>query len=72
LPDSHKAIIIESLAYLSKKQLVDVFGFVIMPNHIHLVWRILAVNGKEGPQASLLKHTAHQFKQQLWQKTQQG
>ena len=64
-PDSYKAIVTDSLAYLSEKKLIQVFGFVIMPNHIHLIWRTLAANGKESPQASLLKHTAHQFKQRL-------
>jgi len=26
-----------------------VFGFVIMPNHIHLIWRLKTLNGKEMP-----------------------
>ena len=28
------------MEYLSSKGLVDIFGFVIMPNHIHLMWRM--------------------------------
>ena len=67
LPDSYKDIIIDTLSFLTEKKLIEVFGFVIMPNHIHLIWRTLALNGKESPQASLLKYTAHQFKQRLWQ-----
>lgn len=65
LPDSFKDVIIYSLDYLSKKNLIDVFGFVIMPNHIHLLWRMKEMNGKETPKASLLKFTAHQFKSML-------
>ena len=63
--DSYKALVVDSLAYLSEKKLIEVFGFVIMPNHLHLIWRTLTPNGKESPQASLLKYTAHQFKQRL-------
>lgn len=36
-----------------------------MPNHIHLIWSLKALNGKEFPHASLLKYTAHQFKKEL-------
>ena len=36
-PDQYKDFVINSLDYLSGK--VDVFGFVIMPNHVHLIWR---------------------------------
>ncbi|MFM8913347.1 MAG: transposase [Flammeovirgaceae bacterium] len=41
------------------------FAFVIMPNHIHLIWRINENNGKETTQGSLLKFTAHAFKKML-------
>ncbi len=62
---AYKDIIINSFTYLSDKGLVDVFGFVIMPNHIHLIWRVNKLNGKEYPHASLLKYTAHAFKKSL-------
>jgi REP element-mobilizing transposase RayT len=32
-----------------------------MPNHVHLVWQQLQKNGKETPQGSFLKYTAHEF-----------
>lgn len=41
------------------------FSFVIMPNHIHLIWRINEMNGEESPHASFLKFTAHEFKKML-------
>lgn len=63
--DTFKLDIIESLKFLSKKGLIDVFGFVLMPNHLHLIWRINKMNGKELPSSSLLKFTAHQFKKKL-------
>lgn len=65
LADGFKQIIIDSLIFLTDRNLVKVFGFVIMPNHIHLLWRIEKVNGKELPNASLLKYTAHEFKKRL-------
>ena len=63
--DEFKQIIINSLIYLSDAGKVDVFAFVIMPNHIHLIWRINELNGKETAQASFLKFTAHEFKKNL-------
>jgi putative transposase len=63
--DQYKQVIIDSLAYLSKKNKIDVFAFIIMPNHIHLIWRIKMMNGKEKPSASLLKYTAHEFRKML-------
>ncbi|MBP6431955.1 MAG: transposase [Ferruginibacter sp.] len=65
LSDDYKQIIINSLTYLSNNQKIDVFAFVIMPNHIHLIWRINEMNGKETTQGSFLKYTAHEFKKLL-------
>lgn len=59
--DDYKAIILNSLHYLHTHNKIDVFGFVIMPNHIHLIWRMKELNGKETPQGSFLKYTAHEF-----------
>jgi len=33
----NKDVIIESLRFLVKKNRVVVYGFIIMPNHIHLI-----------------------------------
>ena len=63
--DAYKNIIIRSLQYLSDAGKIDVFAFVIMPNHIHLIWRIKEMNGKETAQGSFLKYTAHEFKKML-------
>ncbi len=63
--DEYKEIIIGSLRHLSEKGKIDVFAFVVMPNHIHLIWRINELNGKETAQGSFLKFTAHAFKKLL-------
>ena len=58
--DEYKDVIIQSLQYLTDTGKIDVYAFIIMPNHIHLIWRINEPNGKESPQGSLLKYTALQ------------
>ncbi len=42
--DSFKDIIISSLKFLKTKGLIRVYGFVIMPNHIHMIWELLEKN----------------------------
>ena len=64
-PDQYKQVIVDSLHYLSDAGKVEVFAFIIMPNHIHLIWRVKEANGKESPQGSLLKYTAHMFRRLL-------
>ena len=36
-----------------------------MPNHIHVLWEQLKMNGKETPKASFEKYTGHIFLKQL-------
>lgn len=63
--DVMKEIIISSLQYLSVQKKIEVYAFVIMPNHLHFVWQMLEMNGKEMPHTSFLKFTAHAFKKEL-------
>jgi REP element-mobilizing transposase RayT len=63
--DKYKQVIVDSLNYLSERDKIKVCAFVIMPNHIHLIWEILQANGKEAPYESFLKYTAHQFQKIL-------
>lgn len=59
--DIYKEVVVDSLRYLSTAGKIEVYAFVILPNHIHLIWRINDRNGKESSQGSFLKFTAHQF-----------
>lgn len=52
--DYLKMIIINALKYLVDHKLVNVYGYVIMPNHVHIIWDMLKNKGKESPAASLL------------------
>ena len=56
--EDHKMIIIDSLQWLCSRQLIKLYGYVIMPNHIHLLWNQLKMNGKEFPKNSFEKFTA--------------
>ena len=60
-----KNIIVNSLQVLCQRKLIALYGFVIMPNHIHLLWELKKRNGKESPANSFMKFTAHEFKKQL-------
>jgi putative transposase len=63
--DNLKLVILKSLQYLVKAGLVEIYSYVIMPNHIHLLWTILGSNGKESPAGSFAKYTAHRFRNYL-------
>lgn len=56
--DENKIVIINSLQWLVQKELVKIYGYVIIPNHIHLMWEQLKINGKELPKNSFEKFTA--------------
>ena len=63
--NAFKDDIIGSLELLINRKKIRVYGFVIMPNHIHLIWRNLEMNGKEFPEESFKKFTSHVFKKGL-------
>ena len=58
-PDKYKEIIISSWQELADRKMISVYGFVIMPNHLHVVWEMKEPNGKEMPHASFNKYTSH-------------
>ena len=43
-PDKYKDIIISSLEFLVNNKTVEVNAFVIMDNHIHLIWQMMEGN----------------------------
>lgn len=47
--DERKDLIIEYLKKLLDNNYVHIYAFVIMPNHIHIIWRQVNLNGKETP-----------------------
>jgi REP element-mobilizing transposase RayT len=63
--DAYKTLLINELRSLTDKGMIAVYGFVLMPNHIHLIWELLKMNGKEKPHASFNKYTSHEMVKHL-------
>jgi putative transposase len=61
-PDKYKEVIVKSIKFLVEDNRVKIYGFVIMPNHIHLIWRINDNYLREDVQRDFLKFTAQQIK----------
>ena len=57
-PDKFKDIIINSVEFLTANNRVAVYGFVIMNNHIHLIWQISDAYKPHEVQQSFMKYTA--------------
>ena len=56
--DYHKQIIIEALANRVARQQVTIYAFVIMPNHMHIIWQLHDGVIREDFQRDFLKFTA--------------
>lgn len=65
LDNYFKSIIINSWRELVRRRKLIIYSFVIMPNHLHLIWEMKEKNGKEMPHASFNKFTSHQFLNEL-------
>lgn len=63
--DNHKEIIIDSLRFLVSNNRIELNAFVIMSNHIHLIWQPLFGFKLSDIQASFMKFTAQQLKRSL-------
>lgn len=63
--DDYKQVIIDSLRFLVSNQRVKLYAFVIMPNHIHLIWK--AINGhlRKDIQRDFLRFTSQQIQKDL-------
>lgn len=66
-----KDIILQSLQYLVAKKRIILFGYTIMPNHLHLIWNICEGNKLQDVQRDFLKFTAQQIKFYLQENNQE-
>ncbi|WP_205500402.1 transposase [Rufibacter psychrotolerans] len=66
-PEKYKNIILDSLQFLVTQKRVKVYGFVIMPNHLHLLWKMEEPHLRENVQRDFLKFTGQQLKFNLAQ-----
>ena len=60
--DKCKRVIVDSLKHLVTAQRIKVFAFVIMPNHLHLIWQMQQQNKREDVQRDFLKYTGQQIR----------
>lgn len=65
LNDFYKSILTESLIFLTKEKRVKVYGFVIMPNHIHIIWQVQEGNELKNVQRDFMKFTSQQIQKDL-------
>ncbi|MES2798234.1 MAG: transposase [Bacteroidota bacterium] len=63
--EQHKIVVINSLKYLVDAEQIIIYGYVIMSNHIHIIWHAIGIKTNEQLQRSLLKYTADEFKKCL-------
>ena len=63
--DKYKDIIIESLRFWVNAKRVKVYGFVIMSNHIHIIWQMRENIRAQDVQRDFLKFTAQKIKADL-------
>ena len=65
LPDERKDILMDSLKFMVNDKRIWLYGFVIMPNHIHLMWRRQDDWVNKSTEQIFLKFTAQQIKFRL-------
>ena len=63
--DKYKNIIVDSFKFLVQEDSVTINGFVIMPNHLHIIWQAKGNNDLQKIQNSFIKHTSKEFKKIL-------
>jgi putative transposase len=63
--DKYKNIIEDSLRFCVKENKVKVYAFVLMSNHIHLVWQQIPPTTKVKLQHSFMTFTAQKIKEDL-------
>ena len=64
-PDKYKDIIINSLKFLVEDKRIELHAFVIMSNHLHLIWRMQPLIHPQHVQRDFLKYTAQRIKADL-------
>ena len=60
--DKYKTIITDSLHFLVENKRIELNAFVIMDNHIHLIWQPLPGHTLSSIQLSFMRFTAQQIK----------
>ena len=61
-PDKYKKLIVESFDFLVSNNRVKIYAFVIMPNHIHLLLKVIPPWKLADVQRDFMKFTGQQIK----------
>ena len=64
-PDKYKDIITSSMDFLVRDKRVTIYGFVIMDNHMHIIWQMQPGIKRDAVQRDFLKFTAQKIKKDL-------
>ena len=65
-PDKYKNLIINSLRFLVEDKRIKLYAFVIMSNHIHVIWQMQPLIHPQHVQRDFLKYTAQRIKHDLY------
>ena len=57
-PEKYKTTISNSLQFLVQQKRVQIFGFVIMDNHVHIIWRAANAQSRTTVQHAFMTYTA--------------
>jgi REP element-mobilizing transposase RayT len=64
-PEKYKDLVVDSLRFLVNHRRIILYAFVIMDNHVHLIWQMHAGIAPEALQRDFLKYTAQKIKADL-------
>ncbi len=64
-PCKYKQLIIDSLQFLNQQKRVRIFSFVIMNNHLHIIWQVQPPHTREDVQRDFLKYAAQKIPDDL-------
>jgi len=65
LNDTYKDFLVDSMRFLVNEKRVKIYGFALMPNHIHIIWHLIDDLENRLAQSSLLRFTANKMKKDL-------
>ena len=64
--DQYKDIVVNSLHFMVEDKRIKHYAFVIMPDHVHLIWQLQPLMNPQGVQREFLKYTAQRIKHDLY------
>ena len=59
--ENYKDVIVETLQFLVKDGRIKLYGFVVMSNHVHIIWQPLQDYSLTSIQSSFMRQTAKQI-----------